>query len=113
MGRKKQESRLVTSLGLALKTYRDKHNFTQEQLATLLDEDPRQIRRWENNETSLKDAYQLKRIADRLGIPYEHLGITASIYTSLSVEQINKRVDHVWSLIDDARISEARVGAEN
>jgi transcriptional regulator with XRE-family HTH domain len=113
MGRKKQENRLITPLGLALKIYRDKQNCTQEQLADLLEEDPRQIRRWENNETSLKDAYQLKRIADRLGIPYEHLGITASIYTPLSVEQMNQRVDHIWSLIDDARISEARVAAEN
>lgn len=113
MGRKKQESRLITPLGLALKIYRDKHHFTQEQLADLLEEDPRQIRRWENNETSLKDIYQLKRIADRLGIPYEHLGIATSIAIPLSVEQINQRVDQVWSLIDDSRISEARVAAEN
>lgn len=113
MGRRKQENRSISPLGLALKIYRDEQKCSQEQLAALLEEDPRQIRRWENNETSLKDTYQLKRIADRLGIPYEHLGIAASIYTPLSVEQINQRVDHIWSLIDDARISEARVAAEN
>ncbi len=113
MGRKKQEHRPVSTLSLALKTYRDKHNCTQEQLAALLEEDPRQIRRWENNETTLRDTHQLKWIADRLGIRYEHLGIAASIYTPLSVEQIHKSVDHAWSLIDDARISEARVATEN
>ena len=113
MGRRKQENRPITPLGLALKVYRDKHKCSQEQQAALLEEDPRQIRRWENNETSLKDISQLKRIADRLGISYEHLGITASIYTPLSVDQINQRVDAVWSLIDEARINEARVAAEN
>lgn len=113
MGRRKQAHRPITPLGLALKIYRDKHHCSQESLATLLEEDPRQIRRWENNETSLKDTDQLKWIADRLGIPYEHLGIPASISTPLSVEQINQRVDQIWSLIDDACISKARGAAEN
>lgn len=69
-----------SALARALKAYREVHKFTQEQLAALLDEEPRQIRRWENNETAIPDIHQLKKIVDRLGIPYEHLGIAPSIY---------------------------------
>jgi transcriptional regulator with XRE-family HTH domain len=114
MGRKRQENRLMNPLGLALRAYREANNgLTQEQLAALLEEDPRQIRRWENNETWLRDIHQLKRIADRLGIPYERLGITSSIYTPISIEQINETIDRVWMLIDEGRISEARAIADN
>ena len=102
-----------TALGRALKIYRDQHKFTQEELATLLDEDSRQIRRWENGETPLTDVHQLKRIADRLGIPYQHLGIAASIYVPITLEKINTTVDRIWSLIDEAHISEAHAIAEN
>jgi transcriptional regulator with XRE-family HTH domain len=107
------KQRPPSALAHALKTYRGVHKFTQEQLAALLDEDPRQIRRWENNETALPDIRQLKKIADRLGIPYEHLGIAPSLYVPLSLEQINNTIDHVWSLIDEGRISEAYAIAEN
>ncbi|MDQ2715149.1 MAG: helix-turn-helix domain-containing protein [Chloroflexota bacterium] len=102
-----------TALGRALKIYREHHKFTQEQMATLLDEDPRQIRRWENGETQLTDMRELKRIADRLGIPYKDLGIAASLYIPVSLEEINTRVDRIWSLIDEARIDEAYAIAEN
>ena len=102
-----------TPVGRALKIYREHHKFTQEQMATLLDEDPRQIRRWENGETQLTDVRELKRIADRLGIPYKDLGIAASIYAPISLEEINNKVDHIWALVDDARIDEAYANAEN
>ncbi len=102
-----------TPLGRALKIYRDQHKFTQDQLATLLDEDTRQIRRWENGETQLADMRELKRIADRLGIPYKDLGIAGSIYLPVTLEEINTRVDHIWSLIDESRIDEAYAIAEN
>jgi transcriptional regulator with XRE-family HTH domain len=102
-----------SALARALKVYREVHKFTQEELAALLDEDPRQIRRWENNETALPDIHQLKKVADRLGIPYEHLGIAPSIYIPLSLERINSTVDHIWSFIDEGRISEAYAIAEN
>ena len=68
-----------SALARALKAYRERHKYTQEELAALLDADPRQIRRWENNETSLSDIQQLKKIADRLGIPYQDLGIAPSV----------------------------------
>jgi transcriptional regulator with XRE-family HTH domain len=103
-----------SALSRALKVYREAHKFSQEELGAILDEDPRQIRRWENNETAfLPDVRQLKKIADRLGIPYEHLGIAPSIYVPLSLEQINSTIDRIWSLIDEGRINEAHAIAEN
>ncbi len=102
-----------TALARALKIYREQHKFTQEELAAILDEDPRQIRRWENGETQLTDVQELKRIADRLGIPYEHLGVAASIYVPITLEKINTMVDRIWALIDEARIGEAHAIAEN
>lgn len=103
-----------SALSRALKVYREIHKFTQEELAAVLDEEPRQIRRWENNETAfLPDVRQLKKIADRLGIPYEHLGIAPSIYIPLPLENINSTIDRIWSLIDEGRISEAHAIAEN
>jgi transcriptional regulator with XRE-family HTH domain len=102
-----------TALGRALKIYRDQHKFTQEQLAALLDEDTRQVRRWENGETQLTDIRELKRIADRLGIPYKDLGIAASIYVPITLEEIHTKVDRIWTLIDEAYIDEAYTVAEN
>jgi transcriptional regulator with XRE-family HTH domain len=102
-----------TALGRALKIYRENHRLTQEQLASLLEEDTRQIRRWENGETQLTDIRELKRIADRLGIPYKDLGIAASIYVPITLEEINTRIDRIWSLSDEARIDEAYAIAEN
>lgn len=103
-----------SALSQALKAYREAHKFSQDELAAILDEDPRQIRRWENNETAfLPDIRQLKKIADLLGIPYEHLGIAPSIYVPLSLEQINSTIDRIWSLIDEGRINEAHAIAEN
>ena len=113
MSGKDAKLRPPSALARALKAYRELHKHTQEELAILLDEDPRQIRRWEHNETSLPDIQQLKNIADRLGIPYEHLGIAPSIHVPLSLEQINAMVDRVWSLIEEGRINEAFAISEN
>jgi transcriptional regulator with XRE-family HTH domain len=113
MPKKEPKQRPPSILGQILKIYRDTHDVTQEQLATMLDVEPRTLRRWENGETILTDVYELKRIADRLGIAHEHLGIAVSIYTPLPVEQIYKTLDRVWQLIDEARISDARAIVEN
>ena len=55
MSGKDAKPRPPTALGRALKVYREQHKFTQEQLAALLDEDTRQVRRWENAETQLTE----------------------------------------------------------
>jgi transcriptional regulator with XRE-family HTH domain len=113
MPKKDAKQRPPTALGRALKLYREQHKFTQEELSTLLDEDPRQVRRWENGETTLTDVVALKRIADRLGIPYEHLGIAASLYLPLTLEKITTTVERIWTFIDEAYIAEAHAIAEN
>jgi transcriptional regulator with XRE-family HTH domain len=113
MPAKDPKRRSPSALGKALKTHRDTYNLTQEALAALLDEDPRQIRRWENNDTTVKDPGHLKAIADRLAIPYEHLGISPSLYIPLTLEQINATVDRIWFLVDEGRINEAHAIAEN
>ncbi|MFL5627693.1 MAG: helix-turn-helix domain-containing protein [Ktedonobacteraceae bacterium] len=113
MASKQRKQRQPSALSQALTIYRDKHKFTQEELAALLDVEPRTLRRWENGETVLTDTRDLKHIADRLGIPYDHLGIAPSLYIPLSIEQMTTTVTRIWSLIDDGRISEAHAIAEN
>lgn len=110
---KDTKPRPPTVLGRALKAYRERHTFTQEQLASLLDEDTRQVRRWENAEIQLTDIRALKRIADRLGIPYKDLGIAASAYTPVTLEEIDGKIARIWSLIDEAHINEAYTISEN
>jgi transcriptional regulator with XRE-family HTH domain len=113
MAGKQRKRRQPSALSQALILYRDKHRFTQEELAAVLSVEPRTLRRWENGETILTDTHDLKHIADRLGIPYEHLGIASSLYLPLSVEQLTATIAHIWSLIDEGRISEAHAIAEN
>src|SRR6266700_6547280 len=113
MAGRQRKQRQPSALSQALILYRDKHKFTQEELAVLLTVEPRTLRRWESGETVLTDTHDLKHIADRLCIPYEYLGILPSIYVSLSVESITITITRIWSLIDDGRISEAHAIAEN
>ena len=110
---KDAKPRPPTALGRAFKIYREQHKFTQEQLAALLDEDTRQVRRWENAETQLTDIRELKRIADRLGIPYKDLGIAASVYMPIPLEEIDTKIARIWSFIDTAHIAEAYTLSEN
>ncbi len=113
MSSRQRKQRQPSALSQALIIYRDKHKFTQEELAELLSVEPRTLRRWENGETILSNTHELKYIADKLGIPYEHLGIAPSLYIPLSIEQINATVARIWSLIDEGRISESHAIAEN
>jgi transcriptional regulator with XRE-family HTH domain len=113
MAGKQRKQRQPSALSQALMIYRDKHKFTQEELAVLLSVEPRTLRRWENGETILSDTHELKHIADKLGIPYEHLGIAPSLYVPLTVEQMNTTIDRIWYFIDDGRVNEAHAIAEN
>lgn len=113
MAGKKRVQRQPSALSQILIIYRDSHKLTQEELAALLDVEPRTLRRWENGETILTDTHDLKHIADRLGIPYENLGIAPSLYIPLSLEDITTTIARIWNLIDDGRISEAYAIAEN
>jgi transcriptional regulator with XRE-family HTH domain len=53
-------------LALLLKEYRQKYGITQEQLASDLTVDVRTLRRWENQETIIKDKEELRRLASKL-----------------------------------------------
>ena len=105
--------RTPSALGQALKLYRQRHKFTQEDLGALLDEDARTIRRWENDETPLTDIHALRRIADRLGIPYHQLGLAATLEASLSLGEIEAGVARLWTLADEDRVNEAHAVGEN
>jgi transcriptional regulator with XRE-family HTH domain len=113
MAGKKRVQRQPSALSQVLIIYRDTHRLTQEELASLLDVEPRTLRRWENGETILTDTHDLKNIADRLGIPYENLGIASSLYIPLTPEGITETVTRIWGLIDEGRINEAYAIAEN
>ncbi len=101
-----------TLLATVLKNYRSKYNLTQEQLANDLIIDVRTLRRWESGETIISDVRELKRIADRLGIEAERLGVVATIYTPLIPEKIDEILDGIWHLVQEARTLEARIVIE-
>src|SRR5579883_2074270 len=96
-------------VGLCLKDYRKKYDLTQEQLAADLSVDVRTLRRWENGETPLSDINELKCIADRLGIEPDRLGVAASVYLPLTLEQINETIESIWHLVEEARTAEAQL----
>ncbi len=62
-------------LSKVLKEYRERYGLTQVQLAENLSVDERTLRRWENQETILKDIGELRRIASVLGVEAERLGV--------------------------------------
>jgi transcriptional regulator with XRE-family HTH domain len=110
---RRAKQRAPSALGQALTLYREHHRLTQEELGALLDEDARTIRRWEHNEVPLTDIHTLRRIADRLGIPYRHLGLAAALETPHSLEEIGASVERLWTLADEDRIKEASAISEN
>ncbi len=110
MKRREQRPRPPSNLRNELRTYRNEHDLTQEQLSELLEVEARTLRRWENGETLVSDVYELNRIADCLGIPHERLGIVPPI--TVSREDLETGMQHSWELIQAGYISEARKVAE-
>ena len=114
MSNKDAKQRPPTALGRALKEYIATHKgATNEKLAAMLDVDPRTISRWKNGETILTDPHELKRIADRLHLPYRQLGIPPTIYAQLNIEDIDTTVAQIWAAIDQVLITDARTIGEN
>ena len=91
-----------------LKDYRKSHNLTQEQLAYDLHLEPRTYRAYENGEYPLNNINELRRIGDLLGIEPGRLGIASSIYIPRSPEEIEEVIKHVWNLVEESRLYEAR-----
>jgi len=96
-------------LSYILKEYRDKYGVSQEQLASDLHVDVRTIRRWQNQETDLQDKGELRRLASKLGVEAERLGVTNE---SLTDPQASETIEHVWMLVNNGRAWEARAVAE-
>jgi transcriptional regulator with XRE-family HTH domain len=94
--------------GQFLKDYREKHNLTQEQLAYDIDMEPRTLRAYESGERQLNNIRELRRIADRLGIEPEQLGIAGSIYLPRNPEEIEGTIQHAWSLVEESRLKDAK-----
>ena len=94
--------------GQFLKSYREKHHLTQEQLAEDLRVEPRTLRAWENGERQLNNINELYRISDLLGVEPEQLGLANSLVIPKTPEQIEEIIHHTWTLVDESRLREAR-----
>jgi transcriptional regulator with XRE-family HTH domain len=109
----KQRAKGTPSLAAqVLKDYRKSHHLTQEQLAYDLHLEPRTYRAYETGEYPLNNINELRRIADLLGIEPGRLGIASSIYIPRSPEEIEEVIKHVWNLVEESRLYEARETVE-
>ena len=98
--------------GQFLKTYREQHHLTQEQLAEDLKVEPRTLRAWENGERQLTNINELYRIADLLGVEPEQLGLANTLILPRTPEQLEEIIQHAWSLVEESRLTEARAVIE-
>ena len=103
-----QQKKSPSLAGQFLKTYREKNHLTQEQLAEDLKVEPRTLRAWENGERHLTNINELHRIADLLGIEPEQLGLANTLIIARTPQQIEEILQHTWSLVEEARLTEAR-----
>jgi transcriptional regulator with XRE-family HTH domain len=106
-----QKKNTPSFAGQFLKSYREKQNLKQEQFASDLGIEPRTLRAYENGERQLTNVKELHRISNRLGIEPEQLGVT-EIYLPRTPEEIEDTLQHVWKLVEESRLREARVVIE-
>jgi len=97
-------------IGKVLIQYREAHRLTQEQLAERLNVGQKTILRWENSNPPLRNIDELYRIADVLGILPVAFGLQP--FRSRAPQEIESVVEHVWSLMPQARYVEARTTIE-
>src|SRR5260370_7414555 len=97
-------------IGQVLIQYREAHRLTQEQLADSLNVGQKTILRWENSNPPLRNMDEPYRIADMLGIPPVAFGLQP--FRSRAPQEIDSVVEHVWSLMPQARYIEARTTIE-
>jgi len=101
-----------TSLSQALTSYLARTGMKQIDLAEYLSISERTLRRWKNGEDTVTDVRELKRVAELLGVQPELLGVVSSVHIPITIEEIDKALAHVWSLVGKARNYEARVCGE-
>lgn len=107
-----QQRKSISLAGQFLKNYREKYDLTQEQLADTLSIEPRTLRAYENGERPLNNLKALHRIADRLGVEPEQLGIVGALTVPKTAEEIEEALQHAWSLVEESRLREARTSIE-
>lgn len=107
-----QQRKDISLAGRFLKSYREKHGLTQEQLASDLTMEPRTLRAYENGERPLNNVKELHRIADRLGVEPEQLGVVGALYMPRTPEEIEEALRHAWLLVEEPRLREARAVIE-
>jgi len=107
-----QQRKDVSVGGRFLKSYREKHSLTQEQLAYDLGIEPRTLRAYENGERMLNNVKELHRIADRLGVEPEQLGVVGALYVPRTPEEIEEVLQRAWSLVEESRLREAKAVIE-
>ncbi|MDQ2715452.1 MAG: helix-turn-helix domain-containing protein, partial [Chloroflexota bacterium] len=107
-----QQRKDISLAGRFLKSYREKHSLTQEQLASDLTMEPRTLRAYENGERPLNNVKELHRIADRLGVEPELLGVVGALYMPRTPEEIEEALRYAWSLVEESRLREARAVIE-
>lgn len=107
-----EEKRLLAKLlGQELQNYRAKHDMKQKELAEKLHIEERSLRRWEAGQIP-QNISELKRIADVLGIRYEQLGLSPSVYMPRSLEQIDEAITSGWTYLQLLLYREGRAFIE-
>src|SRR5579885_858621 len=104
----KKVKRGTTLLSRVLQNYLETHHMRQQVLADYLNVDVRTLGRWLRGETVVYDLRELKRLADLLDVEPEALGVAASLYIPLTLEQIDETIELVWTLIHQARYVEGK-----
>jgi transcriptional regulator with XRE-family HTH domain len=100
----------VRSLGHALREYRSAHRLTQAQLAELLSMDQSYVSKVETGRRQVRDIGILLRIATRLGLPPESLGLSASLVDAAQFREEAHKGDHSNS--NEDRVAAAIHGSQ-
>lgn len=86
-----QHRKDISLAGQFLKSYRERHGLTQEQLSYDLHMEPRTLRAYENGERQLNNVKELHRVADRLGIePIDCLNVFFSQKCAKMIDEGSK-----------------------
>lgn len=102
----------ASTVGQIIRAYRKARGVTQKQFAGELGVEARTLRMYENGERTLENITDLRRIADLLGIDPVELGLAARPTVVASAEQISAGIEQIASLIQQARLVEARTTSE-
>lgn len=74
--------------------------------------EPRTLRAYEHGERLLHNVKEVHRIADRLGVEPEQLGVVGALYVPRTPEEIEEALQHAWELGEESRLREARAVIE-